>query len=328
MPLPSPAASPAPLDRGALLRAAAPFGSSRGLPAAAYTSPEVLEWERTNFFTRSWMCAGRAGHRKRNPRAREAGGWAFVQGDPGGIGFEEQFGNVWDILAPWEPERLVVAARHSYRVEANWKFIHENYQECYHCSEIHPELCRVTPPDSGYSYDMEGLFVAGPMDLRPGAETMSLDGKSLSIPLRGLSGRQLREVGYIGIFPDLLISPHPDYILTHRVQALASDSSFVECEWLFPPEALVDPDFSPDYAVEFWDITNREDWAAVESLQRSAAGRGYLPGPLSTSWEAGPYMWVKMLADGYLEGAVTRPPEVPRIARAPRSETFGANAAR
>jgi Rieske 2Fe-2S family protein len=27
----------------------------------------------------------------------------------------------------------------------------------------------------------------------------------------------------------------------------------------FPPEALDRPGFDPDYAVKFWDITNRQD---------------------------------------------------------------------
>jgi phenylpropionate dioxygenase-like ring-hydroxylating dioxygenase large terminal subunit len=316
------------LGEDSLDKASAPFGSSCGLPAAAYTSRRVFEWERAHFFDPSWMSVGRAGHRRRDRRQREAGGWAFVQHDEHGIGFEAQFGNVWAILAAYEPERLVVGARHSYVVEANWKFVHENYQECYHCSEIHPELCRVTPPDSGYSYDMGGLFVAGPMDLRPDAETMSLDGRSGTAPLRGLSGRQLREVGYIGLFPNLLISPHPDYVLTHKLEPMTPDRTYVECEWLFAPEAVEDPSFSPKYAVDFWDVTNREDWAAVESLQRTVRSRGYRPGPLSVSWEAGPYLWVKMLADGYRTGRVTGPPEVPSIAHIPRYETFGANAAR
>jgi Rieske 2Fe-2S family protein len=316
------------LGREALARAAAPFGTSAGLPRQAYTSPEVLAWERDRWFSRSWMCAGRAGQHLRSPEERTAGGWVFGRADASGLGFEEQFGNLWDLLAPHRPDRLVVAARHEYEVRANWKFIHENFQECYHCSEIHPELCRVTPPDSGYSIPLEGLFVAGPMDLRPDAETMSLDGISRGVPIPTLNARQRREVGYFGIWPNLLISPHPDYVLTHRIEPLAPDRCYVECEWLFPPEAFDLPDFSPDYAVEFWDITNREDWAAVESLQRSAGGRGYRPGPLSVSWEAGPYMWVKMLADAYLQEGVPRFPEVPEIAHVPRHETFGAAAAR
>jgi Rieske 2Fe-2S family protein len=311
-----------PLDRAALERCVASFGTSSALPGEAHTSASVFAWERERFFAPSWTCLGRAGVHRRTPRQIERGGWVFARRDDDGIDDAVQFGNLWELLAPWEPERLVVAARHSYEIAANWKLIHENYQECYHCSEIHPELCRVTPPDSGYSYDMRGLFVAGPMDLCPEAETMSLDGRSHGVPLRGLDDRQRREVGYFGVFPNLLISPHPDYVLTHRIEPLAPDRSFVECEWLFPPEALALDGFSPDYAVEFWDVTNREDWAACESLQRAAGSRGYRPGPLSGAWEAGVYLQTRMIAQGYLSGAVTEPPATPEIAGLRRREVL------
>ncbi len=131
---------------------------------------------------------------------------------------------------------------------------------------------------------------------------MSLDGRSHGIPLRGLSQKQLREVGYFGIWPNLLVSPHPDYVLTHRIEPLAPDLSYVECEWLFPPELVRRDDFDPSWAVEFWDVTNREDWAACESLQRAAASRGHRPGPLSAGWEGGVYLMTTMLARSYLEG--------------------------
>jgi Rieske 2Fe-2S family protein len=304
----------APLDETALRRCLEPFGLAVGLPTDAYTSPDVFAWERERFFDRSWMCVGRAGTHRRASDQRALHGWAFTRRGSDGLGFDEQFGNIGDHLAPYEPERLVVAARHSYEIRANWKLVHENYQECYHCSEIHPALCRVTPPDSGYSIDIRGMYVAGPMDLRDDVETMSLDGRSGGVPLRGLSDRQLREVGYFGVWPNLLISPHPDYVLTHRIEPLDVDRTFIECEWLFPPEALARPGFDPAYAVEFWDVTNREDWRACESLQRGAASRGHRPGPLSVAWEAGTYMFVTMLARGYLEGTV------PRAARPTGSE--------
>jgi glycine betaine catabolism A len=312
--------SVAPIDRDALQRCVSPFGLSHGLPGEAYTSPDVLAWERERFFDRSWVCLGRAGTHRRAAGQIERGGWVFARRDPDGIGDEEQFGNLWDHLAPWEPERLVVAARHSYEIAANWKLIHENYQECYHCSEIHPELCTVTPPDSGYSIDIQGLYVAGPMDLYDGVETMSLDGRSGGVPIRGLRDHQLREVGYFGIFPNLLISPHPDYVLTHRIEPIAPDRSFVECEWLFPPEALELVGFDPAYAVDFWDVTNREDWAACESLQRAAASRGHRAGPMSNVWEGGVYMQVRMIADGYLRGDLPGRPQQPASTSYPRRE--------
>ncbi len=62
----------------------------------------------------------------------------------------------------------MVADRHSYEVAANWKVIAENYHECYHCPLIHPELCQVTPPDSGDNYDLPGAWIGGGMVLRDG----------------------------------------------------------------------------------------------------------------------------------------------------------------
>jgi Rieske 2Fe-2S family protein len=271
----------APLDEAALRRCLEPFGIAVGLPTESYVSAEVFAWERERFFDRSWVCVGRAGVHARASDQRELHGWAFVRRATDGVAFDEQFGNIGDHLAPYEPERLVVAARHGYEVRANWKLVHENYQECYHCSEIHPALCRVTPPDSGYSIDIRGMYVAGPMDLRDDVETMSMDGRSGGVALRGLSGRQLREVGYFGVWPNLLISPHPDYVLTHRIEPLDVDRTFIECEWLFPPEALERPGFDPAYAVEFWDVTNREDWHVSELSQAGISSRAYQPGPYS-----------------------------------------------
>jgi phenylpropionate dioxygenase-like ring-hydroxylating dioxygenase large terminal subunit len=306
------ARSASPLDPNDLEAVLAPFGRGIGLPGQAYTSAEVFDWEREHFFDASWVCVGRTGPHRRHRGERDLRGWAFVNASGNAIPFEKHVGNLGEHLDPYEPERLVVGAHSSYELRANWKLVHENYEECYHCSEIHPALCRVTPPESGDgALENTGLFVAGPMDLMPDAETMSMDGRSHGIPLRGLSGRQLRQVGYFSVWPNFLISPHPDYVLTHRIEALAPDRTYVECEWLFPPELVERDDFDPTWAVEFWDTTNKEDWRACESLQRSSSSRGFRPGPLSTSWEGGVYMVDTMIARGHLEGGVTQAPGIP-----------------
>jgi len=101
-------------------------------------------------------------------------------------------------VAPYRPRRLVVKARHTYEVAANWKIIAENYHECYHCPQIHPELCAVTPPSSGDNWHQAGAWVGGSMRLRDHAETMSLDGVSRGVPLPGVDART---VNYLGLFP-------------------------------------------------------------------------------------------------------------------------------
>jgi len=229
-------------------------------------------------------------------------GWVFVNpsGDAGA--FDEHVGNLSEYIAPYEPEHLECLAHHEYVIETNWKIVVENYHECYHCPQIHPELCRVTPPDSGLNVEPVGAWAGGTMDLMDHAETMSLTGKSLGVPIPGLDAEQLRQVLYFGYFPNLLLSPHPDYVMTHRIEPLSPSQSRIECEWLFPAQASAREDFDPSYAVDFWDITNQEDWTACEAVARGAASRGYRQGPLSPAEDA-VHDFLTMVARGYLGGS-------------------------
>jgi glycine betaine catabolism A len=202
------------------------------------------------------------------------------------------------LVAPYEPERLVVAATHRYDAAANWKILTENYHECYHCPTIHPELCSVSPPHSGDNYDSAGAWIGGWMELRDGAATMSLDGHSDGVPLRGLAGAGLRTVAYVGVFPNVLLSLHPDYVMTHVLLPTAADRTVIECSWAFAPEAVAAPAFDPSYAVDFWDLTNRQDWTACESVQRGLSSPFAAPGPLSPE-ESAVYSFVTTVARGY-----------------------------
>jgi Rieske 2Fe-2S family protein len=236
-------------------------------------------------------------------------GWLFVNASGDAPTFEEHVGNLEVLVAPWRPERMLVARSHEYVVEANWKGITENYHECYHCPSIHPALCEVTPTDSGENFAHDGCWVGGSMELKAHAQTMSLSGGSLGVRIPSLSDKQAREVYYFGLFPNLLISLHPDYLMTHRIEPLEPGRTRVECAWLFPPEATERPDFDPTYASEFWDITNREDWAACESVQRGLASRGQRPGPFAWS-EDEVRAFMAMIARAYLDGHVSPPPQV------------------
>lgn len=236
-------------------------------------------------------------------------GWSFVNAGGDAPPLAEVVGNLEGLVAPWEPERLRVGASHTYEVAANWKTITENYHECYHCPSIHPELCVVTPPDSGENAPHDGLWVGGSMELQPFAQTMSLTGGSAGVPIRGLSDGQAREVHYYGLFPNLLISLHPDYVMTHRIEPIAPGRTSVTCDWLFPPEAWDLEGFSPAYATEFWDITNRQDWRACESVHRGLSGVGFRQGPFAWS-EDEVHAFMAMVARGYLEGSASTPPPV------------------
>ena len=242
-------------------------------------------------------------------RIEEWEGWAFVNVSGDARPLSEHLGNLAELLGPWSPREMVETARIDYVVEANWKLIHENYQECYHCTEIHPELCRVSPPTSGADLNATGMWIGGWMELENGVETMSLTGQGGAPRLPGLSAEQIRQVYYLGLFPNLLISPHPDYVLSHRLEPLSATRTLIECRTLFPKAVAEREGFDGSYAGDFWDVTNKQDWAACESIQRSAASRGFRPGPIS-EMEESVYQFFNMIAAGYVDGHI-RPPKNP-----------------
>lgn len=231
--------------------------------------------------------------------AREWHGWIFVNPNGQAPDFESHIGELEDILTRYDAETLVTAEVHEYDVASNWKVIIENYQECYHCSTIHPELCRVSPPQSGENIEREGNWVGGWMDLADGAATMSLSGESKGTVIKRLDEVEQHTVMYVAVMPNLLISLHPDYIMTHLLIPVDADTTRVQCSWAFPPEAVEAPGFDPSYAVDFWDLTNRQDWTACEGVQRGLKAPGYVPGPLAPD-EDGVYHFVTLMARRYL----------------------------
>src|SRR5437867_711712 len=58
----------------------------------------------------------------------------------------------------------------------------------------------------------------------------------------------------------------------------------------FPTDTLADPSSHTRDAIEFWDLTNRQDWEIVEWSQRGVSSRRYGTGPYSAR-ESVPAAW-------------------------------------
>jgi Rieske 2Fe-2S family protein len=213
-------------------------------------------------------------------RAELYQGFIFISLNPSAPALAQCLADLPDLSRYRMPE--LACGRHvEYEVAANWKLICENYSECYHCAHAHPQLSRVSEliARSERAAETGACFVGGPMRLRDGVETMSLSGRSSVPTIPGLSHEDSRYVHYYAIYPNLLLSPHPDYVLTHTVWPLAPGRSRVICEWLFTREAVAAGNFDPADIVEFWDLTNRQDWTLCERVQLGVSSRGFAPGP-------------------------------------------------
>ncbi len=183
----------------------------------------------------------------------------------------------------WRMGELTPYHRISYDVKANWKLIVLNYNECLHCPVLHPALNAISDYRSGNNDQPNDSYIGGSMEFRSGAETMSMDGKLCGAYLPGLTGEERTMVYYYAIYPNLFLSLHPDYMMTHILFPRAVDRTEVICEWHFDPAEISKPDFKGDGAVRFWDETNRQDWSIVELSQAGIGSRAYTPGPYSRS---------------------------------------------
>jgi Rieske 2Fe-2S family protein len=188
-------------------------------------------------------------------------------------------------FAAWRMAELQLHKRITYDVRANWKLVIANYNECLHCPVLHPALNRLTDYLSSDNEPAQSTYVGGSMGFREGAATMSMDGKRRRDYLPGLSEKERSQVCYYAVYPNLLLSLHPDYMMVHTLWPRAVDRTEIVCEWYFHPAELAKPDFVADDAIEFWDMTNRQDWHIVELSQAGIQSRAYTPGPYSSREE-------------------------------------------
>ena len=124
---------------------------------------------------------------------------------------------------PWRMEELRLGHRIVYDVKANWKLIIQNYNECLHCPNLHPALNKLSHYLSGENEPLNASYMGGRMDLRPGVETLSIDGTCPRALLPDLSADDRRRVYYYAIFPNMLLSLHPDYMMVHTLWPIAPD---------------------------------------------------------------------------------------------------------
>ncbi len=235
-------------------------------------------------------------------RAAVLGGLVFV--DVGGEAdpLEEHVGELLGHLEHYSNASLRRAGSHTYEVAANWKGIAENYNECLHCPGVHPELNALSDYMSGEGIYGAGAWCGGSMTLNDGAETMGKDGgHSVRPPIASLEEADMPNILYFALFPNALVSMHPDYVMLHTLWPREPGRTFVTCEFFFEPSTIAEPGFDPGDAIRFWDQTNRQDWHVCEITQQGIASRGYSAGRYSAE-ESDVHAFDAMVAARYREG--------------------------
>ena len=215
----------------------------------------------------------------------------------------------------WEKSK--VAARRLYMIDANWKLVEENYQECYHCGPAHqeyskrhvfsrPQAQRVAPDaamaerDKALGIPLEDIDLYANDQVEEGQEsadctrsalfdgyqTGSRDGKPVA-PLMG----EFKGRGYDGGFSFIDFGPtsnfvaYPDYGLIYRTIPLSVDKTAFELTWLVDESAVEGKDYDVDTLIWMWDYTSQEDKKIIELNQQGVNSAFFQPGPYTSMEE-------------------------------------------
>jgi Rieske 2Fe-2S family protein len=208
-------------------------------------------------------------------------GFLFVNLDPTPVAFEEALGPLVGKFAHWRLPELVSVHQTRYEVESNWKLFFHNYSECYHCPNVHPHLNKLTPYRNTENDLDEGPVLGGPMWMSNPEGSMTMHGGRCAVPFPGLTAEERGRVYYYTLFPSAFLSFHPDYVLVHRGTRLGIDKTRIVCDWFFHPDAVRAPGFDPQAAIDFWDLTNRQDWELCANAYKGVASNAWDPGPYS-----------------------------------------------
>lgn len=190
---------------------------------------------------------------------------------------EFRLGAELDLLDRYDVGSLVLGKRITYDVAANWKLIMENFQECYHCGTIHPELVETIPAFQAADTATDGYDTGG-YSFAPGREAFSITGRRRLPRLPGL--RPDDDLKYFGMVlrPNAFLSLAPDHVIVHRFEPLSPTQTRATCDWLFPEEVVTGEGYDVSEAVELFHRVNRQDFQAAEWCQPNMTSRGYRNG--------------------------------------------------
>lgn len=181
------------------------------------------------------------------------------------------FGEAMERVKRYPLNELRTSKRIVYEVPANWKIILENYNECYHCGAVHPELCDVVPAfkqQGGASLEWEQGIPH-----KEGGVTFTWTGKTNRAPFPGLDEHEkVRHKGEL-IYPNLMLSLACDHVAAFTLWPKSPNHTTIICDFLFHPDEMKKPDFAPSDAIDFWDLVNRQDWEICKRVQQGTESR-------------------------------------------------------
>jgi len=242
--------------------------------------------------------------------ARVLEGLIFVNLAKSAPPFDRMACDVKPFLQPYDLLHTRIGHRRRYEVRANWKLVLENFVECYHCANAHPQFSSVfalvAAHDSrkiaeeyrqftaewedqvralGYKTGAiertpDRWYQAYRIPIRRGFQTQSEEGKPVA-PLLGTLAKYDGGIFALAAFPSGALIAGSDHAVLLRFTPLHALLTEVEVSWLVREDAVEGADYDIQRLTWLWQATCEQDFKLCEDNQAGVNSRHYEPGPYS-----------------------------------------------
>jgi Rieske 2Fe-2S family protein len=259
-----------------------------------------------------------ATHGLKQARVVEYMGLVFINCDPDAADFLGPLQHLNEPLGAYDLASAKVAHKQTYRVDANWKLVLENYLECYHCATSHRSYARMhTLKDldhkvadvvqamldrtesvtgvKGMGKEHYGIYLGAEAfgccvytsryGLFDGYLTGSEDGQPVA-PLMG------HIQGYDGGAGDFQMGPlsfmlnYPDHCVLYRFIPRGLTATDMEVVWFVNGDAREGVDYECDKVTWLWHNTTLEDEYIITRNSEGVNSHFFEPGPYHPEFES------------------------------------------
>jgi Rieske 2Fe-2S family protein len=198
-------------------------------------------------------------------------------------------GSEADGLASWPLERMVVVHKETIELGCNWKIFWENFDECYHCPRVHPELCKVVPLfgegvndyiEQGTWEPNEDLTSSQP-SVGNGMSTWTIDGRSNLPEIEGLDEARKSKGMWFGTFyGNMYVVAHPQFVRCVYLRPLGPERTELRVNWLLEPGVAERYPEDVEPIVSFAKTVIEQDGRVCELNQQGLKNRPHRQGVL------------------------------------------------
>ena len=182
----------------------------------------------------------------------------FVNLDPVAKSLASQSGQLGKEVLSYAPDlgQLTFAHRLTYRIQANWKAVVDNFLECYHCPVAHKDFCTLVEMDT-YKITTHGIY----------SSHMAKAGRSDN-QAYGVDGANVTDHAVWYLWPNITLMRYPGRgnFMVWRFIPVGPEETYEEFDFFFESSAPTEAELD---AISFIDtVLQPEDIALVESVQR------------------------------------------------------------